>query len=104
MNRVPKQNRAWLLATAKAVAKALKLRRAGTRLRVRIPRAAASTNTDGWSAIIGDLGRGQPRLEVWFDRFAGYPERKLFACFRSEARQPIISITRRVSRKLWPVR
>jgi 5-methylcytosine-specific restriction endonuclease McrA len=104
MNRMPKQNRAWLLATAKTVAKALKLRSAGTRLRIRIPRAAISTNTDGWSAIIGDLGRGQPRLEVWFDRFAGYPERKLFACFRSEVRHAITAVTKRVDRELWPAR
>ena len=99
-----KQNRAWLLATARAVAKALKVRCAGTRLRVRIPRAATSTNTDGWSAVIGDLGRGHPRLEVWFDRFAGYPERKLFACFRSEARHTLIAVTKRVDRELWPAR
>jgi 5-methylcytosine-specific restriction endonuclease McrA len=104
MSSMPKQNRAWLLATAKTVAKALKLRRAGTRLRIRIPRAATSTNTDGWSAIIGDLGRGQPRLEVWFDRFAGYPERKLFACFRSEGRLAMMTVTKRVDRKLWPAR
>jgi 5-methylcytosine-specific restriction endonuclease McrA len=104
MKRMPKQNRAWLLATAKTVAKALKLRCGGTRLRIRIPRAATHTNTDGWSAIIGDLGRGQPRLEVWLDRFAGYSERKLFACFRSEIRQTMISMTKRVDRKLWPAR
>lgn len=104
MNRLPKQNRAWVLATAKAVAKALKLRCAGTRLRVRIPRAATSTDTDEWSVIFGDLGRGQPRLEVWFDRFAGYPKRKLFACFRSEVRHTLVAVTKRVDRKLWPVR
>ena len=99
-----KQDRAWLLATAKTVAETLKTRTAGTKLRIRIPRRATTTNTDGWSAIIGDLGNGHPRLEVWFDRFSGYPERKLYACLRSEEQQLIVSITKRVSKKLLPVR
>jgi hypothetical protein len=76
----------------------------GTRLQIRIPRGTSGTNTDGWSAVLGNLGSGQPRLELWLDRFSGYPDRKLFACFRSESRQQIIAITKRVSRKLWPAR
>lgn len=100
----PKQNRDWLLATAKALAWQLKECCGGTRLRIRIPSRVATTNTDGWSAIVGDLGKGEPRLEVWFDRFSGYPERKLYACLRSESRPQITAITKRVARKLWPVR
>lgn len=93
-----------MLATAKAVAEQLKMQSEGTRLRIRTPRRTGTTNTDGWSANIGNLGKGQPRLEIWLDRFAGYPDRKLYACFRSESRQPINSITKRISRKLWPIR
>lgn len=104
MNAKLRQNRAWLLTTAKAVANRLKLHCEGTRLRVRIPRRAWTMNTDGWSAVIGDLGKNQPRLEVWFDRFSGYPERKLYAGFCSELRPQMTSITNRVSRKLWPAR
>jgi len=99
-----RQDRAWLLATAKAVAAELKIHSAGTRLRIRIPSRVAATNTDGWAVRIGDLGKNQPRLEIWFDRFSGYPERKLFACFCSWERPQILSITKRVSRKLWPAR
>lgn len=104
MESKPKQDRAWLLATAKAVAESLKLLGEGTRLRVRTPSRVTTTNTDGWSVIIGDLGKGQPHLEVWLDRFSGYPQRKLYACFRSEVRSQIMSITKTVTRKLWPVR
>jgi 5-methylcytosine-specific restriction endonuclease McrA len=43
-------------------------------------------------------------LEVWFDRFSGYPERKLYAGFSSQVRPQIVSITKHVSRKLWPTR
>lgn len=99
-----RKDRAWLLATAIAVANKLRMCSRGTRLRIRIPRRASTTNTDGWYAIVGSLGKQQPRLEVWLDRFSGYPERKLYACLRSEVRRPITSITKHVSRKLWPVR
>ncbi|WP_409997643.1 HNH endonuclease [Bradyrhizobium sp. SZCCHNRI3043] len=99
-----RHDRRWLLATAKTVAEQLKMQSKGTRLRIRIPRGTSGTNTDGWSAVVGNLGRDQPKLEIWLDRFSGYPDRKLFACFRSESRQQIIAITKRVSRKLWPVR
>lgn len=99
-----RKDRAWLLATAKAVARELKQRGEGTPLRIRIPSRATVTNTDGWSAVIGTLGKDQPRLEVWFDRFAGYPDRKLYACFHSEQRRQLEAITKRVARKLCPHR
>lgn len=96
--------KAWLLSTAKAVAVALARQASGTPLRVRSPKRAGNSNTDGWSAVVGDLGKSGPTLEIWFDRFSGYPDRKLFACIRSKERAPLLAITRRVSRKLWPVR
>mgnify|MGYP003953321571 CR=1 FL=1 len=99
-----RRDKAWLLATAKAVAAAMKEHSAGTRLRIRVPARTTATNTDGWAAIIGDLGENQPRLEIWLDRFSGYPDRKLYACFRSESRRPVAVMTERVSQKLWPVR
>lgn len=99
-----RQDRAWLLTNAKSVATKLKLHSDGTRLRIRIPRSAPATETDGWRAVLGDLGKGQPRLEIWFDRFAGYRERKFYAGFYAPARQKISAITKRVSRNLWPIR
>lgn len=99
-----RQDKAWLLATAKVVAERLKSHSEGTRLRIRIPSRVGTSNTAGWFAVVGDLGKNQPRLEVWLDRFSGYPERKLYACFRSETRRQIIAITKRVTRALWPIR
>ena len=104
MKSKPKQDRAWLLATARAVAERLQGRGEGTHLRIRLPSRAFRTNTDGWRTVIGSLGRGQPRLEVWLDRFAGYPQRKLWACFRANARPQITAITKRVDRKLGTAR
>ena len=104
MKSKPKQDRAWLLATARAVAERLQGRGEGTHLRIRLPNRAFRTNTDGWRTVIGSLGRGQPRLEVWLDRFAGYPQRKLWACFRANARPQIMAITKRVDRKLGTAR
>jgi 5-methylcytosine-specific restriction endonuclease McrA len=95
---------AWVLATAKAVAMQLKPHSKGTNMRIRIPHSAAVTNTDGWRVIIGDLGKNQPRLEIWLDRFSGYPERKLYACFYAEIRSQLMAITKRVSKTLWPIR
>ncbi|MCI0602496.1 HNH endonuclease [bacterium] len=93
------------MSTAKAMAKMLKLRSTGMRIRIRIPKATWRTDTDGWCTTIGSLGKNQPKLEVWFDRFPGYPERKLWAGFVSyKHRRPIMAITNRVSRNLWPVR
>lgn len=105
MKHKVRQDSAWLLATAKAIAFRLKADSKGTRIRIRIPCRAISTNTDGWRVTIGDLGKNQPRLEVWYDRFSGYPERKLYTCLWSpKDSKPILAITRQVSRKLWPIR
>jgi 5-methylcytosine-specific restriction endonuclease McrA len=104
MKSKPKQDRAWLLATAKNVAENLKQRSEGTSLRIRMPYRVKHTNTDGWSVTIGDLGKNQPRMEVWLDRFSGYPERKLYACFYTELKQQITFIVRQVNKKLWRVR
>lgn len=104
MSRHVAKNRAWLLATARAVASRLKKRKEGTALRIRVPSRAFISNTDGWYTVMGDLGHGAPRMEIWLDRFSGYSDRKLYACFRSASRASILSITKRVSRSLWPVR
>lgn len=100
-----RQDKAMLLATAKAIAEQMKSHCEGTSLRIRIPsRATTTRNTDGWRASIGNLGKNQPHLEIWLDRITGYPDRKLYACFYAQARQQITIITKRVSRDLWPVR
>lgn len=104
MSAKPLQNRAWLLASARTIAEPLKLQSEGTRLRIRIPSRTTTTNTHGWSASIGDLGKAQPRREVWFDKFSGYSVCKLFACFCTERRRQLTSVTSRVARKLWPSR
>ena len=99
-----RQDKAWLLSNARSVAQKLRTLSEGTRLRVRIPRRASPTETDGWFTIVADLGRGQPRLEIWFDRITGYPQRKFYAGFYAPERTTITALTRRVSRKLWPIR
>lgn len=104
MPQNPRRDKKWLLAVAKQVATELKPRIEGTRLRVRIPSRATDTGTDGWAATIGDLGKNQPQLAIWFDRFSGYDDRKLYACFCSDEATAIDAITKCVSDRLWPVR
>lgn len=102
--RTAQQHQNWLIATADITIDKLRLRSEGTSLRLRIPRGSRPTNTDGWSVVIGDLGKNRPRLEIWFDKFSGYEERKLYAGFRSESNKPITSLINRISQDLWPIR
>lgn len=104
MNSKRGQNGSWLLATAKAVAKQLREQSDGTALRIRQPTNYYRTDTDGWGATVGNLGKAQPSLEIWYDRFAGYPDRKLYACFMSRQEGQIRALARRVSDRLFPVR
>ena len=104
MKNVPRQNKAWLRATAKVIAENLKPRSEGTNLYIRKPSEGTTTNTDGWRVTIGDLGKEKLRLEIWFDRFSGYSDRKLYACFSSKNTKQIPSIIKRLSRNMWPVR
>jgi hypothetical protein len=92
------QDNALLLRTAKAVAAELKQRTEGTSLRIRTPAKVVPTNTRGWSAVLGDLGPNQPRLEIWLDRFAGYDQRKFNICFFSTKRSVIRHLAKRVAK------
>jgi 5-methylcytosine-specific restriction endonuclease McrA len=104
MQKTAHRDKAWLVSTARAVAETLKPKVRGTGIRVRLPSAAVASNTDGWSALIGDLGRGQPQLQIWLDRFTAYPDRKLSASLYTYSTRKINSIINRVDKKYFPVR
>jgi 5-methylcytosine-specific restriction endonuclease McrA len=97
-----RQDRAYLLATAQAVA--LRLRSEEPRIRVRVPTRVFPRDTDGWCAILGDLGKQRPRLEMWFDRFTGYPGRKLWSGFYSSEQPKLMSVVKRMGHELRPIR
>jgi hypothetical protein len=99
-----RRDRAWLLQSARSVAVGLRSATEGTSLRIRVPSRATKTITDGWRAVIGDLGKGGPRLEIWFDRFSGHADRKLCASVVSHVRRPIRDLAKRVSEQFWTVR
>lgn len=103
MKAMKRRDKVWLLKTARAVAAELKQHIEGTPLRVRLPGRATSTETDGWAARIGDLGKNRLGLEIWLDRFSGHQDRKLNACFAGNRRQ-LITLTEQVAKKLVPVR
>ncbi len=95
----------WLHITANTVADQLRARRAGTRLYIpRVVMVPTPTDTDGWMAEIGNLGKKQPQLGIWLDRFTGHRDLKLYVGFFSKETKQITSIIKRVSRNLWPVR
>lgn len=78
---VPRNDKALLLNTARAVFDQLWSRKEGTSLRLRWPSKVGKVNTGGWRAIIGSLGKGKPKLQLWLDRFAGHQSRKFNFCF-----------------------
>lgn len=97
------RDKKWLLKVAKAVAAELKPRCRGTVIKIRTPGRATATNTSGWSATIGNLGKNKPKMEIWLDRFAGHKERKLYVAF-SGTRVQIKDLANKVKTKIIPVR
>lgn len=95
-----RKDAAWLLAVGRSIAKNLKSESRGTAIRIRVPKRTTTTNTDGWSVVIGDLGPSLPRLEIWLDRFSGHPGRKLFACARSSNRRQVTRIVSQTTKRL----
>lgn len=103
MNTKDQRERRWLLETAQLVADELRTRRAGTCLRLRKPKQPHNSDTNGWTVVIGSLGKGRPGLEIWLDRFTGLPSRKFYATFYSKKEQAIRKLAFS-SKSLWPIR
>jgi hypothetical protein len=57
-------------------------------------------NTGGWRAKIGNLGKGQPGLQIWLDRFAGYGARKFNFCFYWDDRAKMRRLADRAAKQL----
>lgn len=104
MRRKLQQNGRWLLSIAKEIVSQLKSHSRNTPIHIRRPNHVQQTLTNGWSVRIGDLGKGQAKLEIWYDRFSGHADRKLNACFYSGNSKSIQRLTKDISRNLWPVR
>ena len=105
MTSTTPHNAAWLKRAAKEVARQLKIQSTGTALRVRKSTkiSVVPTSTRGWAATIGGLGKGQPEVEVWLDRYSGHTARKLYVCFSSRDAKQIKALSKKASKKLWPV-
>ena len=99
-----KLNKSLLIATAEEVAQKLKVDGEGTLLKIRIPTRASDSGTDGWRVKIGVLENNGPDLEIWLDRFAGYSDRKYFACFVSDKKSILKKIIEDVPKKLYPTK
>ena len=83
-----------LLKTARAVYRDLKARVQGTALRLRWPNTSGRRDdTDGWRASIGNLGKGEPGLQIWLDHLSGHPDRKFNFCYFSEKHSKIHRLT-----------
>ena len=91
-----------LLRIARRLAAELKARSSGRPLRVRPPRMATETDTDGCYTVTGRLGPFQ--LQVWFDGFTGRPGRTLYAGIHSQNPSQMSRFLRQVRGKFKPVR
>lgn len=104
MKTTAQQDRTRLLAMARSIADKLLIKSEGTSVRIHRPNKVHRPATDGWRTGIGHLGKHQPRMQIWLDRFSGYPERRFNACLYTYNRSAIINITKRVKKTLWPIR
>ena len=81
MKTTARQDKALLLNTARAVVERMWHQTEGASMRLRWPSRVGMVNTGGWRAKIGDMGKGQPGLQIWLDYFAGHDTRKFNFCF-----------------------
>lgn len=71
-------------------------------LRIRQARWFYATDTDGWSLVLGSLGKEQPRLEIWIDRYSNHADRKLWCGFYSPRGEQLHELAH-ISESHWPV-
>jgi 5-methylcytosine-specific restriction endonuclease McrA len=100
MKTNPRQDKTLLLNTAREVFEELSNRTEGTSFRLRWPSRVGVVPTGGWRAKIGDLGKGQPRLQIWLDRFAGHDTRKFNFCFYWADRTKMRRLANRAAKQL----
>ena len=100
MKTTARQDKALLLKTAQAVVEELWHQSEGTSMRLRWPSRVGKVNTGGWRACIGNLGKGRPRMQIWFDQFTGYEARKLNFCFMSDNRVKLLQLADRAAKQL----
>lgn len=100
MKTNPRQDKSLLLKTARSVVEDLWHRREGTSFRLRWPARVGVVNTGGWRACIGNLGKGQPSLQIWLDHFAGYETRKFNFCLWWDNRTKMRRLADRAARQL----
>lgn len=94
------KDKALLRRTAQAIYEELERRTDGTSLELRWPGRIGETNTGGWRMFLGSLGKGQPRLQVWFDRFSGRKTRKFWYGFYIDDLDKLRLLAKQASKKL----
>jgi 5-methylcytosine-specific restriction endonuclease McrA len=82
-----------------------KLEEQGQTDQIRWRRVSSSvTNTQGWMARLGSLGRGKPYLEIWLDRYAGRSKRYFWFGFYSPHPRAMQQLLVWQSDSLQPIR
>jgi len=85
------QSKNNLTDIARAVASRLEKQIEGNLIKITNRRSLLprETNTDGWNIGLGKVMRRQLRMDIWLDKYSGYPERKMWYGFVSSERTAI---------------
>ncbi len=69
-------------------------------MRLRWPSRVGMVNTGGWRAKIGNMGKGQPGLQIWLDHFAGHDTRKFNFCYFLDSVKKMRRVADRAAKQL----
>ncbi len=92
-----------LKRAAQLVRDELQPRQAAENVLWRVPLRSKPTYTDGWFLKLGTLGRNQPHLELWLDRWPNRSVRDFYFGFYSPQPQIISRLMKRLPKHLSPV-
>ena len=102
--RTTGKDKSRLIQAAQLLADQLRQSDHGKSFRIRKKIKPYRPYTDGWAVEIGDLGEKQPYINLWLDCFTGYAMPKLFACLFTFKRERILKVTKKVSKRLFPIK
>jgi predicted HNH restriction endonuclease len=96
-----KSDQALLAVLAQEVFQLLSERKYGTSIRLRKePSDLPTSHTDGWVIEFGNIRLKKCYLQIWFDRFTRYSDRKVWYGFSSGNLSPIAQLAKNAQKNL----
>lgn len=95
-----KKDKAYLKELASSVIESLAEAHPGKPFQLKKKAKIFATNTNGWHAVIGTLTGYNCKVELWFDRFTGYSQRKISYCLHSKRKEQIEKVIKHAKKEL----